>query len=96
VSIRKGKKLVSYDYSLELVWTVEMRDKDGKTIFATAEGKYELPEISNEEDQWELRTSVTKDSESIMKVLDQMVRTLAPKALKDAIRADFVSELEKK
>jgi len=56
VSIRKGKKIVAYDYAISLSWQVDMTDKDGKSI-ANCTGTYELPEVSNEEsmDNWEIR-----------------------------------------
>jgi activator of HSP90 ATPase len=95
VSVRKGKKIIAYDYDIKLLWRVEMKDSEGKVI-ANTEGHYELPEVSNEEDEWEVRVSVQKDTEGYYEVLKQMIRTLAPKDLKDQIRNDFVKELEKK
>lgn len=63
VSIRKGKKIVAYDYQLTLAWQIDMRDKD--TIIATTKGLYELPEMSNEEDEWEVRVTMGEDKSSI-------------------------------
>lgn len=53
VSIRKGKKIVAFDYAISLSWRVDMNDKDSKSI-ANCTGTFELPEISNEEsmDDW--------------------------------------------
>lgn len=65
-------------------------------MIANAEGHYELPEVSNEEDEWEVRISVQKDTEGYYEVLKQMIRTLAPSKLKEQIRNEFVKELEKK
>jgi activator of HSP90 ATPase len=65
VSIRKGKKIVSYDYSVKLQWQIDMYDNDGKSIFATTSGSYELPEVSNEEDEWEVRVSLGEDKQNI-------------------------------
>jgi hypothetical protein len=43
-----------------------MLDKDGKTMFAqTTKGTYELPEVSNEEAQWEVRVTMGDDPENI-------------------------------
>ncbi len=42
-----------------LAWQVEMRDKD--KVFATLKGKYELPEVSNEEEQWEVKVTMSED-----------------------------------
>ncbi len=91
VSIRKGKKIVAYDYSLVLAWQVEMADKN--SVFATLKGSYELPEVSNEEELWEVRVTMGEDKQGIQSMLEQMVRTLAPKELREAIKRDFVAEL---
>lgn len=32
VNIRKGKKIVSYDYSIKLKWECTVRDGDGKDL----------------------------------------------------------------
>lgn len=42
-----------------------MYDNDGKSIFATTSGSYELPEVSNEEDEWEVRVSLGEDKQNI-------------------------------
>lgn len=62
VSIRKGKKIVAYDYAITLSWQVDMNDKDGKSI-ANCTGTYDLPEISNEEtmESWEVRVQYQQD-----------------------------------
>lgn len=96
VSIRKGKKIVAYDYQITLAWQIDMMDKDGKSVVATTKGSYELPEVSNEEDEWEVRISLGEDKQSMFKMLEQLVRSFAPKELKAAIRRDFVDELMKK
>jgi activator of HSP90 ATPase len=71
VSIRKGKKIVSYDYAITLSWQVDMNDKEGKSI-ASCSGTYELPEISNEEtiDSWEVRVQYEKDDQNLKACLD--------------------------
>jgi activator of HSP90 ATPase len=94
VSIRKGKKIVAYDYQIILVWQIDMRDKDA--VIATAKGQYEFPEMSNEEDEWEVRITMGEDKQSIQKMLEQLIRTLAVKELKETIKRDFVEELMKK
>ena len=61
VSIRKGKKIISYDYNIKLKWEMEMKDGDGNSL-GVIKGEYELPEVSNlvaeEGDDWEIRPSV--------------------------------------
>jgi hypothetical protein len=62
------------------------------------EGKYELPEVSNEDEwtEWECRVEFGEDPDNLRSMLEQMVRTFAPKALKQAIDTQFVQELKKK
>ena len=97
VSIRKGKKIISFDYQIALKWTVKLADADGNEI-AKMDGKYDLPEVSNDSEweDWEVRVEFGEDVNSLRTMLEQMVRTLAPKALKQAIDRDFVQELKKK
>jgi activator of HSP90 ATPase len=94
VSIRKGKKIVAYDYQIIVAWQIEMRDKDA--VIATTKGQYEFPEVSNDADGWEVRVTMGEDKQSIQKMLEQLIRTLAVKELKFTIKRDFVDELMKK
>lgn len=48
MSVRKGKKIVQFDYNVLMKWKVSLVDKDGKEI-ACCVGTYEWPEISSEE-----------------------------------------------
>jgi activator of HSP90 ATPase len=61
VSIRKGKKIVSYDYNSKLKWECNFKDGDGN-IVGTIKGEYDMPEISNDVaddgEDWEVRISV--------------------------------------
>ena len=50
VSIRKGKKIISFDYNISLKWRVDLADSDGNQV-ATMDGTYMLPEVSSE-DEW--------------------------------------------
>ena len=50
VSIRKGKKLVTFEYQIVLKWKVVLADQAGGEV-AKVEGRYEIPEISND-DEW--------------------------------------------
>lgn len=86
VSIRKGKKIVAYDYAITLSWQVDMTDKEGKSI-ANCTGTYELPEISNEEsmNNWEVRVQYQQDDQNLKACLDQFIKGFAPKALKESI-----------
>jgi len=71
VSIRKGKKIVSYDYSIQLKWRCAMMAMEGGKEVASCEGTYEMPEVSNEEEwaDWEIRVSYGQDSENLKEVL---------------------------
>lgn len=61
VSIRKGKKIVAYDYNIIVSWQVDMYEAD-KSI-AYTKGQYEFPELSNDEaDDWEVRVSFGEDT----------------------------------
>jgi activator of HSP90 ATPase len=60
INIRKGKKIVSYDYSFKLKWECSIFDGD-KNKMGTIAGEYELPEVSNDvEDDgedWQVKPS---------------------------------------
>jgi activator of HSP90 ATPase len=61
VTIRKGKKIVSYDYALDLGWTLKLMDIQNKEkVISTCTGRYEMPEVSDQEEvkDWEIRVSV--------------------------------------
>lgn len=97
MSVRKGKKIVQFDYNIIMKWKVSFCDKEGKEI-ANCQGTYELPEICSEEgsDSWECRVVYLEDKDQLRGMLDQMIRNLAPKELKKAINDKFVDELKKK
>jgi activator of HSP90 ATPase len=81
VSIRKGKKIVSYDYAIELTWRCAMMGMEGGKEVASCEGTYEMPEVSNEEswESWETRVSYTKDSENLKDCLNYLIKDTAVK-----------------
>ena len=61
VTIRKGKKIVSYDYALDLGWTLKLMDIGNKEkVISTCTGRYEIPEVTDQEEvkDWEIRVSV--------------------------------------
>ena len=97
MSVRKGKKIVQFDYNVNIKWKVSFADKDGKEI-ANCQGTYELPEICSEEsyESWECRVVYLEDKDQLRAMLDQMIRNLAPKELKKTINEKFVEELKKK
>ena len=71
VSIRKGKKIVSYDYQITLKWQCILGDSDGNQI-SRMEGKYELPEVSSDEDweDWEVRVEFGEDPDNLRSMLE--------------------------
>lgn len=71
VSIRKGKKIISFDYNMSLKWKIRLADTDGNQV-ATMDGKYELPEVSNEDewDEWEVRNEYGEDENNLRSMLD--------------------------
>ena len=48
VSIRKSKKIVTYDYNVKLLWKCDMGNDDNTGIAGSINGEYVLPEISND------------------------------------------------
>lgn len=71
VSIRKGKKIVSFDYNIVLKWKCVLADPDGTEV-SKVEGKYELPEVANDEEweDWECRTEYGDDPNNLRDCLD--------------------------
>ena len=75
VSVRKGKKIVTYDYQVKLIWKAVLSDKTGTKPIGTCEGEYFFPEISNDEDDIECEASIYSDGdEQAKKTLYQMIK----------------------
>ena len=70
VSIRKQKKIVTYDYSAKLAWKCDLGDETNSKVIGTVEGEFELPEISNDilddGEEWEISARVYKDDNNLM------------------------------
>ena len=97
VSIRKGKKIVSFDYNIVLKWRCVLADTDGHEV-SKVEGTYLLPEVSQDDEweEWECRVEYGDDPHNLRECLDQLIRSFAPKALKQRINTDFVEQLKQK
>jgi activator of HSP90 ATPase len=99
VSIRKGKKIVNYDYNCKLKWELVLRDGEGTEV-GKLTGTYELPEVSNDIDDdgedWEVRTSFGEDANNIKARVDGVVRKDATNVLRKEIKSKFVTELKLK
>jgi activator of HSP90 ATPase len=100
VSIRKGKKITTYDYNIKLVWKLDMGDDTNTKVIGTIEGEYEFPEMSNDiiddGEEWEINARVTKDDSSLLQTMNQVIKKFAPDALRKAIMEKYVAELLKK
>jgi len=65
VSIRKAKKIVSYEYSTKLVWTCDLADEQKTKVIGSVEGEITFPEISNDEDDWDYEVTILKGDETL-------------------------------
>jgi activator of HSP90 ATPase len=70
VSIRKQKKIVTYDYNIMLLWKCDMSDAGNTKVLGTIEGQYEMPEMSNDilddGEEWEINTRIVKAEDSTL------------------------------
>ena len=100
VSIRKGKKITTYDYNIKLVWKLDMGDDANTKVIGTLEGEYEFPEMSNDiiddGEEWEINARVTKGDPSLVQTMNQVIKKFAPDALRKTIMEKYVTELLKK
>jgi activator of HSP90 ATPase len=100
VSIRKGKKIVTYEYKAKLVWECDMADEANTKVIGTIGGEYDMPEISNDViadgEEWEINCRIQKGEEELRKTLYQLVKKFAPDELRKAIKTQYVDELMKK
>ena len=98
ISIRKGKKIVSYDYNAMLKWECSFVDGEGIEV-ASMKGTYELPEVSSDIDDdgevWEVRPSIKEEKPAGIKARYEatIIRKQAPDALRNALKDQFVVEL---
>lgn len=100
ISIRKQKKIVTFDYNIKLVWECEMGDESNTKAIGKIGGEYVLPEVSNDilddGEEWEVECSIKSGDEGLKKTLYQMVKKWAPENLRKTIKVNFVDELKKK
>lgn len=97
-SIRKGKKLISYEFKVQLAWSSEALDDVGKPAGPLCTGRYEISDISNDTgediDDWEVRTTWGEDIDGWKAKAEKIIRTEAATALKKHILNSFVKELK--
>lgn len=99
VSIRKGKKIITYEYAINLKWEMIIKDGDGNEL-GKMKGDFDLPEVSNDLDDdgedYEVKTNVTEDSAKLKARFFETLRKDGAKALRTAIKEGFVKELKLK
>ena len=73
VSIRKQKKIITYDYKIKLLWKVDMGDETNSKVIGSISGEYEFPEMSNDilddGDEWEINCRITDGDETLRQTL---------------------------
>lgn len=99
VSIRKGKKIVSYDYNAKLKWDCSLKDGEGNEV-GKMKGEYVMPEISNEivddGDEIEVKSLINEDQANLAGRYENIWKKEATKALRKEILDKFVQELKQK
>ena len=60
-SVRKGKKIITFEYEIKLKWKCELSSGNQCT------GEYYMPEFSNDDDEdgWEVRTTFLEDKDNM-------------------------------
>jgi activator of HSP90 ATPase len=61
VSVRKGKKIVTYEYAVKILFKIDLADESNTKSVGSVEGIYEWPEISNDVlddgEEWDVNIS---------------------------------------
>jgi len=100
VTVRKQKKIVTYEYSVKLMFKVSLSDDSGAKEIGSVEGEFVLPEISNDilddGEEWEINARISKGDDTLIKTFYQMIKKFAPDELRKQIKEKFVEELKKK
>lgn len=100
VSIRKQKKIVTYDYSVKLVWQCDLGDASNTKVLGSIGGEYIIPELSNDilddGEEWDVQATIKTGDDTLRKNLYQVVKSWAPAQLRKTIMINFVEELKKK
>ena len=100
VTVRKGKKIVTYEYSVKLDFMCAMVDEANSKVIGQLEGQYIIPEISNDVlddgDEWEINASIHSGDEAMKEKFSQIIKKVAPAELRKQIIKQFVEELKKK
>ena len=90
ISIRKGKKIYSYDFSITLKWSVTLGEGDEETKVT---GTFKLPEVSNavydDDEQFEINIEYKTGMENRDKIHDHLRGNVS-----EAIRANLAKYVE--
>jgi len=72
VSIRKNKKIVTYDYQVKMSWELMINEN------SEIKGEIFFPEISNDviddDEEWEARVSITIGSDKVTKFINELIK----------------------
>ena len=72
---------------------------DGESI-RSLEGTYKIPEFSNDvlenDEEWEIVCTHEKGDKELWRIMENMVKNLAPIELRKVLKTKFVEELKKK
>jgi activator of HSP90 ATPase len=100
LSIRKQKKIVTYDYNAKLIWRCDLADESNTKVIGSITGEYILPEVSNDilddGDEWEVNCYIKGGEDALVNTLHNVVKKYAVDALRKTIITSFVDELKKK
>ena len=67
VSIRKGKKIITYEYNIQLKWKCVLSNSGEDGPEMKVEGKWEMPDMCNDDEweEWEVRTEWGEDPDNL-------------------------------
>lgn len=78
VTIRKQKKIVTYEYSVRLPFKVVLSDDSNTKVIGTVEGEFDLPEISNDilddGEEWEVNARFSKGDDNLKRTFYQLIK----------------------
>lgn len=82
------------------MWKCDMGNEDNTAVIGSIEGELFCPELSNDiiadDEEWDFQVSIQKGDETLRKTFYQLVKKMAPDALRKIVMKDFVEELNKK
>ena len=97
VSIRKGKKLLFFEFEVKGEWEGEMLDGDGNVI-ATGDGQFHIPDLdqdTNIEDEMEVKITAASDGGNNDIELKEKFRRHGISKIREVFQT-FIEELRNK